>query len=37
MGDFHLKESISFLADEPVEEIGIGEEASVTSVDAHYG
>lgn len=28
-------ESISFLADEPVEKIGISEEASVASVDVH--
>lgn len=31
--DFHLKESISFLADEPVEKIGISEGASV---DMHW-
>lgn len=33
---FHLKESISFLADGFVEKIGISEEASVVSVDLHF-
>ena len=32
---FILKESISFLADELVEEIAIREEASTASVDVH--